>query len=309
METMELTFDKSTHIGLGFANHTDAFQCGREAAQMAKNQLPLDETDLVLVFCPTGIHFKDFIEGVRLVTGEEKLIGIPVDWALTNDLPSIGSCVVVIFQLPSVYCTIACTPERSSNIDVSITSLLSQFRQFRGSARHVFEHRGLLILENKERENMAGMARTLIADLDFETWAAGITPIGRNDNPLIWRNQAVRCGLVGIEFFSNKPIGVGSVGLDSFSGQIDVYREAAKSAVRDALAQMEEKTAAFGLLFVHPPEKNWSHDELWSVYRAATGSLSHVPFIMVPTRQQFSRSTQRSTGLQLPSVLSLVVPK
>ena len=74
---METTLENQTYIGMGFANLVDAFQAGREAAQMAKRELPDRATvDLVLALGPDSAHFQDFVEGVRLVSGEEKLIGI-----------------------------------------------------------------------------------------------------------------------------------------------------------------------------------------------------------------------------------------
>lgn len=305
---MDLTFEKSTHIGLGFANQADAFQSGREAAQMAKSQIPPHENDLIFAFCPSGIHFKDFVEGVRLVTGEDKLIGIPVDWVLSNDLPSLGSCLVLIAQFASVYASIASAPETLTD-EASVTALITQFRQWRGSARHVYDHHGMLLLENRNRKYLEGIAKQWATDADFETWLMGLSPSGREENPIICRNQIVRSGFSGIEFFSNSPIGIGNVALESFSGQPDIYKEAARSAIRDALAQMEEKAIAFGLLFFTPPAIEMNTEEKWAIFRSATTTLPNTPLIMIPSQNQFARTSNRSTALQHGALMTLLVPK
>lgn len=305
---MELTFDKSTHIGLGFANQSDAFQCGREAAQMAKSQLPDQENDLVLALCPSGLHFKDFVEGVRLVTGENKLIGIPVEWVLSNDLPSIGSCVVLIAQFSSVYATIASAPDAIPD-EIGLTSLLTQFRQWRGSARHVYEHHGLLLIQNRNREFMSDMAKQWATDVGFETWLMGLSPSGKEENPIVCRNQILRNGFTGIEFYSTTPIGIGNVALEAFEARADIYREAARAALRDACAQTNEKSIAFGLLFFTPPSLELSVEERWAIFRSAAAVLPNTPLIMIPSRNQFARHAERSTKIQHGAMMSLLVPK
>src|SRR5262245_40595008 len=62
--------DASTCIGMGYASRPDAFQSGREAAQMAKRQMPHGHMDVVIVFAPDNVRFKDYVEGARLVMGE-----------------------------------------------------------------------------------------------------------------------------------------------------------------------------------------------------------------------------------------------
>ena len=104
---MDLTLEQSTHIGLGYATHPDAFQRGREAAQLAKNQPPNGPINLVLVFGPGDIHLKDFIEGVRLVMGEETLIAVPCERVMTNETNLSGACFVVGLQTPGMRISIA----------------------------------------------------------------------------------------------------------------------------------------------------------------------------------------------------------
>src|SRR4051812_36045194 len=100
---------KTTSVVLGFSRLPDAFQRGREAAQMAANQLPGVRSHLVLAFGPAQSHFDHFIEGVRLVTGAGALVGIPAHQALANDtyLPEAG--LVVLIHSSSIFLTAAST--------------------------------------------------------------------------------------------------------------------------------------------------------------------------------------------------------
>src|SRR4051812_48792944 len=97
---MEALIDKTTRVGLGFATHSDAFQCGREAAQEAKSQMGDGPASLSLIVGPGTVHFKDFIEGARLVLGEESLIAIPTDHPTSNSTSLKNATFVAALQLP-----------------------------------------------------------------------------------------------------------------------------------------------------------------------------------------------------------------
>src|SRR5688500_17525364 len=87
-------------VSIGHANHADAFQCGREAAQIAKSQLPAGPLDLVMAFVPSHLRVLDLIEGVRLVTGEKTLIGIPTGEVVANEIYSSEGAIVLAIQSP-----------------------------------------------------------------------------------------------------------------------------------------------------------------------------------------------------------------
>lgn len=305
---MELTFENTTHIGLGHATQADAFQCGREAAQMAKHQLPAHIGDLVLVFCPSGIHFKDFIEGVRLVTGEDKLIGVPVDWVLSNDLPSLDACVVLVLQLSGTHFTIASSKEDSVALDSDLTAFLSQCRQGRGNASKLYDHHGILFFENRDPMQKSDLANHIAVDAGLETWVVGASPKGAETHPIICRDNAISNGLAGIEFFSSTPFGIGSVGTGAFSNQLEIYKEAAKSSARDALAQMGAHPPSLGFVFIDVPENAVSRDDLSDIFRSIRSLLHNTPIVMIPTRHQFSRCSNRSIAVHKGSVITVLVP-
>src|SRR5688500_15904190 len=104
---MDLTLDRSTHVGLGYAAQADAFQSGREAAQMAKSQLPDGRLDLAVVLAPGNVHFKDFVEGVRLVTGDETLLGVPVTQTLSTEHTSPDACLVLLLRFAATRATLS----------------------------------------------------------------------------------------------------------------------------------------------------------------------------------------------------------
>src|SRR5262245_14547967 len=124
---MEISHEKTTCIGYGFSTLADAFQAGREAAQMAKSQTPDVPIDLAIAASPSDIHFKDFIEGVRLVTGENTLVGVPTPWVFSSESPNTRSRVVLLLQSEIQRLTVVSAPEDASPL-VTITSLMTDLR-------------------------------------------------------------------------------------------------------------------------------------------------------------------------------------
>src|SRR4051794_19302224 len=98
---MEISYEKTACIGFGYATQADAFQSGREASQMAKSELPEGSVDLAVAIGPANIQFTDFIEGVRLVTGESKLVGLPSPWILSSDSMAAHPRFVLLLQAPA----------------------------------------------------------------------------------------------------------------------------------------------------------------------------------------------------------------
>ena len=87
-----------TSVGLGLAVQADPFQSGREAAQMAKSTMGDQSIQIVLALGPSNKHFKEFVEGVRLVSGNMPLVGIPTDRVMVSELYSPKACVVIMMS-------------------------------------------------------------------------------------------------------------------------------------------------------------------------------------------------------------------
>lgn len=304
---MEVTVDKSTRIALGFATHPDAFQCGREAAQEAKNQLTDGPVPLVLIVGPGNVHFKDFIEGARLVLGEEGLVAIPTDRAFSNETTLTGACFVAALQTSGIRVSIAADDVYNNNILRSTTALVSQFRRMRGNAAREFGHRGCLVFSHQLAEENRELPSTLAADMGLESWMVGAATAAERGSGLVCSNKTIQHGLVGVEFLSSVPWGVGSVAIDSFMTQAEVYREALKTAVRDALGQLQSNPACFGLVLFDL--SNESQPPLpYDILNSASTILPHVPLLGLSTTHNFVRRPQRAVPKENDSILVLLVP-
>jgi hypothetical protein len=162
---MELATERPTQVGLGYATHPDAFQCGREAAQIAKNQLPEARVDMVLVFGPCSLRFKDFIEGVRLVMGEETLIAIPSAHVMSSETSEINTSFVVALQSASMRLSIASNQSSDPTHSQGTTSLITQFRRSRGNAFREYTHRGSLVFSHHLPEKNNRISHNMAADM------------------------------------------------------------------------------------------------------------------------------------------------
>ncbi len=305
---MDLTLDKSTHVGLGFATHSDAFQCGREAAQTAKSQLPDGNVDLVFVFGPGNVRFKDFVEGVRLVMGEETLVAIPSDHVISNETQVADACMVAALQLPHTRVSIG-----SAEIDISqllrgTTALISQFRRKRGNAFREHAHRGCLIVSNGLNDENDFLPSTICSDIGLESWMiGGSTATGKNA-PIVCMNRTMASALIGIEFISSKPWGVGSVTINSFMSQSDLVREAVKTALRDAHGQMQSTPVAFGLVIFEQSREGTEIKLANDILKSASSVLPNVPLIGISMVRHFVRRINRSVPAENDFVVTMLVP-
>ncbi len=303
---MDGTIVKSTRIGLGFATHSDAFQCGREAAQEAKNQLPDGPTPLVLIIGPGTVHFKDFVEGARLVLGEEGLVAIPTDRALSSETSLQGACFVVTIQTHGMRISIASDEVDMANLLRGSTALMSQFRKQRGNAARENTHRGGLIFSHQLPAG-SGLVSLLNADMGLESWMVGASTVSEKEAPLICSNTTINKGLVGIEFLSALPWGIGSVEIGFFKNQADVLREALKTALREAVGQLQSHPACFGFVFF-----DLGKDSVAAlpndILAGAASILPYVPLLGLSTKQNFVRRPQRSVPKENDSIVVLLVP-
>lgn len=300
---METLAGSSIHVGVGYATQPDAFQSGREAAQMAKGQLPEGVLDLVLVFGPPGSRFKDFIEGVRLVTGEEALVGVPADLVFTTEGAPSGEGVVFAVQATGTHLSIASADLDPTNTLPGLSSLWTQWRQARGNARRGSLHHGVIVFDNGANAPLADP----LSEVGLESWLAGLSVRRSTTSPLVCGGRTISTGLVGIECLSSAPWGVGTVDVSAFRGQRDVYRDAIKSALRDARLQLNKKTPAAGLLFFPMQEKD--ADDHDAFLACAESVVPNVPLIALQGRYHYARPFGRGVLTRPESLVALLVPQ
>lgn len=304
---MDVLTEKSTRIGFGYATHLDPFQCGREAAQSAKLQLPEGPVHLVLIFGPPTNSLNDFIEGVRLVLGDECLVAIPTDRTFSNETPLSNTCFIVAFHSPETQISIATDEISPSEILKGTTSLASQFRRHHTTNQLKKTHRGCLVFSHNLSDKNNEVAPMLGADMGLESWMVGTATATNKRTSLIGKYKNIQQGLLGIEFISPFPWGVGSVAIDSFRNEPNVFLEAIQTTLRDANAQMKESPPCFGLIIFDlsaEAEKKFPAD----ILSHNVNLLSHIPLLAISGTRLFSRRHHRSVPQPNNSVLALLVP-
>lgn len=307
MVDMSMTTERKTIAGVGYATLPDAFQCGREAAQTAKRQFPEGSLDLVLVFAPEGIRFNDFIEGVRLVTGESTLVGIPTSHVITTELQRPEGCFVLILQCPYTQFSLASAVKGMSSQSVT-TALLTQFRNARGNAIHQFANRGVILFNQGFDDVQSELAEQVAGDLGLESWILGASPsLDHHKNPLICQNKTISEGLVGIECLSQVPWGITSVGLSSFPDAANLHQEAGKAAMRESLAKIKPYDASMAVLFFGFPVKK-DPALLRAMFDGASSVFPALPIVGIQTNNFFLRSSHQSLSLQHDAVTAMVIP-
>lgn len=305
---MSLTLEQNIHFGLGFGSLKDAFQSGRESAQMAKSQLPNGPADLVIVLGPDSPHFQDFIEGVRLITGEDQLIGMPVKRIFSTEATGNDLAYVLMFRSFTSPLSLTFTEVRDEKMNVTITSLLHQLRQIRGNMSFVEPHGGLLIIDRIGDDKTAAFVEKFSMELGFKSDLICLTPQEGLQNPFVVRSRGVGRGLIALEYLSPLRWGLGSVELKSFDKKSGIYAEGAKSAMRDALAQLKGHPPAAGLLFFNGNPEDAGEDPL-DILNGAAALLPHIPVMGIPTSRQFLRSANRSAIAQPASIIGFLIPR
>jgi hypothetical protein len=207
--------ENKTLVVLGHARQADAFQCGREAAQMAKSQLHNSPPSLVLAFGPDNLRFKDLIEGVRLVTGEDALIGIPAHRVLSREFSSHDSAVVLMIQSPTPF-AVASAPTSADRPVVTATAIQDQFRERRGNVRKNFKEHGRLIFSNATPKAAMDAARLISAEGSTDSWAVGVKTQAPSGCTLVCGDKTISDGLAAIECLGDTPWGVGEVAIGEF---------------------------------------------------------------------------------------------
>lgn len=305
---MSITSNKNIQLGIGFSSLTDAFQCGREAAQMAKNQLSGAPVNLVVVMGPDTLQFQDFIEGVRLITGEDQLIGIPANKIYSTEAAAVDVYYVILLSSQTAHISITFSDILDNTFTATVTSILHQLRQIRGNASFNEPYGGIVLLEHLSLAEKKLFVEKFSLDVGFKTDVIALTPEAEGRNPFFVRSRSVEQGIVALEYLSPQRWGLGSVDIESFENKPGILKEAVKSALRDAMSQIKGSSTALGILLFSSDNKNFK-EEPPDLLMAASQCLPHVPFIGMSVRHQFLRAVNRSALPQKESVIALLIPE
>jgi hypothetical protein len=282
---MGTTAEKTTRISVGSSTHRDFFQRGREAAQMAKTQRSNDAPSLVLALSDAGVHFKDFIEGVRLVMGEDLLIGLSREPWLAQDAPSHETGTVVIISSKTNDFFVIPHNTTTQRIEVGTTHL--------AAAAHLHQSNGLLIFGEEDIVSNATFQRALIADMNPGAWSIGAGWGVKPNNWIACQNNFLNHGVAAIGVRSDEPWLVASVGLSSFRNQPQFLEEGIKTAVRSALQQKTAAEIAFGLILLNSfqdLEPNAAHQ---AISQAMSQTCPHTPWLGLTTDTHFVHHNDR----------------
>jgi hypothetical protein len=304
---MDTVLSRSTVLTFGHSNQKDPFQRGREAAQMAKLQLHDAPPNLILSFGPSTAHFQDFIEGVRLVTGEAGLVAFSSHHVFTNDLYMATGGLVVLLQSDTLHFSVGAATIANSNYSAAFTSLITQHRQQRGNICHQYEFRGMLVVDNASTSEHKKLIDCAAVEGGLEGWAIGISPLTARPLPLLCDDKVVQKGLVGIECLSVNPVGISSVSVEAFGENPSVYREAVKSAVREARSQMTSEPAAGLLLFDFPMEMKTAQD-LQTLFRQDESPFRNCPMVGLATDGHSVKLPHRAGTVLNQSVVAMLLP-
>ena len=301
----ENQIEKSTRIAVGHAATADPFQCGREAAEAARAQLPDATPDLVLAIGPSDASFKDFIEGVRVVAGESSLVGLPFPWVRSTD--ASGNGLVVLLSGSAQRLSVVCAAERENALR-GVTSLITELRRRRGNARLDFNHHGLIAFDSGLSAERGLFAHLLASEAGLESWLAGFGLWTQGAVPLVCGPRTVAGGLAAIECLTEDVWGLGWVDTSSFPGDHAVRREAAKSAVREALSQLGHRKPGAVFLFFATNARLAEPDVATEAFVSAQSAVPGVPIIGLPVRAPYLRVRSGIVTVAPEAVIALVVP-
>lgn len=302
---MDAISTRINHVALGHSAQSDSFQCGREAAQSAKGQLRDSSAKLSLAIGPDSAHIQDFIEGVRLVTGDAGLIGVPGAPVLTNDFFLPESRLVCLIQSDALHMSSASVTTDHVASAGALTSLLSQHRMSRGNACHQFSERGLLLFDNAPDTDVNALLHQATVEFGLDGWIVAIHTAHRTATPLFCNDTVVTKGLVGIECLSESRVGIGSVGIGEFDRHSPVVREAAKAALREARARMESPVSIAMLFFDFDIDAKIA-SEIQMDFRR--DEIREAVLVAFRTNSHGSKYAHRTGSAQRQSITALLLP-
>jgi|GEM_PF-5374894 len=304
---MENSLNFSTHAALGFAFQSDPFQAGREAAQMAKSQLTQENPSLVLAVGPCKGLFQDFLEGVRLVTGEETLVGIPVDRMVSNDLFAPETCVVLMLASQTSKFSLAYAPFHKSHMEPVTTRLISQLRNARRDIRSQYDCHGVVLIQNKAQHD-GKLPNQIISQMGLDSWLLSFSCQQKESTPLICQDQMLSEGVVAIECFSQVPWGLSIVETEPFKDNPSIVQEAVKIGLRDAHKKMGEQTPVMGFILFNCPVKSLSDSDFGNIFKMSQLFLKDIPFLGMMIENPFLQVDARMNFNTKESILVMLIP-
>lgn len=275
---------------------------------MARSQLKEAAPDLVLAFAPSNDHFQDFIEGVRLVTGEEGLIGVAVERVVTNELFTPQACVVAMIRVPESRVTIATAGAAPDGRDAALTEILTTFRAARGNLARQYDHRGTFIIEHAPAGADPAFPLLAMSETALDAWFIQISPRQSAPSPVICRDRIISTGRIATEILAERPWGVGVVETAAFPQEATILAQAAKTALRDAANQMDGALPAFGLLFLNEPSSAALEGDFSAVFREAQSVMGGQPLVGILVKNGFFHVPGRPNVSGRQSVAALLVP-
>lgn len=275
---------------------------------MAKSQLPDAPSNLVLVFGSDNVHFQELIEGVRLVMGEESLVGIPSGRVISNDVISNEASMVLIVQNSSSYLSMASAPMDVGNPHSSVTSLLTQLRRQRSNYRQQFDCHNILMFENISVHQKPSTSQVLSAEVGLSSTIVGLN-LRETASSLVRRDSILGRGAVAIEALSHTPWIVSSVNIDAFRQRPGILREAMVACLRNAMAQETYRPPAYGFVFFNFDLAGVSDEGMREVAQAWNTTTHDVPMIGFSCQYPFLRWQDHSLSTPAESIVIVLVPK
>jgi hypothetical protein len=307
---METSSERDINLGLGFATLADSFQSGREAAQMAKRELNSPErVNLVVAFGPSSIQFSKYMEGVRLVSGSDDMIGVPTPKIVMNAILPPESGLVAALQTKNTQVSIASAPIHETDIFPAITSVLTQFRQARGNIKHQFEHHGIIAFTNVSKADPFYIFDNLTLDAGLDSWLVGVSLDTTPAVPLVCRDETIPSGLIAIECLSNTPWGLSCVDMASFPKETKTHREASKTALREAIHQLQREEPAAALLFFSGDSMTLSSTDLQHLLQEDSRPAANFPLLAFQCHKCMVRPAERNLMHGPDFVVALAVPQ
>ncbi len=267
---------------MGMAHHVDAFQGGREAAQAAKQLLNSGSIHLAIAVGPGDVHFQDFIEGTRLVIGEESLVGFPSTQVVTNNSTSSDVSAVFLYHSSESKVSIASHLKNGHSDMAAISSVLTQLKSKRGNDPQSYENRYLILLENFNSEEAISTARKGRFEAGLFTQVIAINSALLTHTPLISQDRHIQPGLVAIEFLTQETWGIASINLSEFKNHKGIYAEAAKTIIRKALAQTKSKPA-IGIVFSNCAKDVVDSKDWESIFQVGETLIPGMPMVGMNT--------------------------
>jgi hypothetical protein len=287
-------------------SNVDPFQCGRESAEAARRSLSAGPADLVLALAPNDDTFKDFIEGVRVASGENALVGLPVPWVRTTE----ADCerLVVKIQGQAQRLSVVSAAEKENALR-GATSIVTDLRRRRGNARLDFSYHGLIAFDAGLSVDRRAFAHVMASETGLESWVAGFDLFAQSSAPVICGARSVQSGIGAVECLTEEPWGLGWVDTSAFPDDETVHREASRSAVREAIGQLGSRRAAAAILFFSSANRCPLPSIAREAFEAAHTIVPGIPLVGFPVRSPYLRVRSGIVTVVSDAVVALVIPE